>query len=224
MGVLPGIGGALYSGQSAFVVEHLAAETANETNSNSYTWTVSFGAADPDRYIHIAYTGLKAASTSPTSVTIGGKAATIVNHASAGTWSLIFHAYAKVPTGTTGDVIISFGGTQDAGVIDVYRVIRPGNLPTTASASYYNSTTGTSISSTPTLTKDSYVIANAIVDNANAVTWTNLDEQYDVSFAGATRRASAAFRKTAASGALTLTVAGTGSNIRKIHAIEWLPP
>ncbi len=225
MSALEGQGAPLGTGASPFSVEHLSARPAIETNLSSYTWTeVPFGDEDPDRYIHVAYTGLKAASGLPSQVTIGGVVATIVNHVGSGAWSHVFHAYAKVPEGSSGTVVCQFSSTQDAGVIDVYRVVNPGNLPTTDNDSHYAAASGvTSVSVSPALTEGSYVIANTKADNANAVTWTNLDEQFDVAFANGNRRASAAFRQTDVSGVKTLTVAGSGSTLRRVHAIEWLP-
>lgn len=88
---------------------------------------VSLGAADPNRIIVITGCfGTAAGGESISSATIGGVAATIGTGGGYGGsgddgMSRIF--WAKVPTGTTGDVVINFSGNATDGCIGVFRVI-----------------------------------------------------------------------------------------------------
>lgn len=208
--------------KSPFSGSWLSNEAAIETDASTYTFSgVSFGAEDASRYIHVAYTGLKAASVSISSATIGGVSATVVDVVPAGSWSYVAHLYALVPTGSSGDIVINFGGTQDAGICSVYRIVSPSNLPSAGVDSYYYSATGTSISGSPTLTEGSFIIASGKADNSNAITWTNITEDKDVAFASGNRRATAASALVGSSGSLTITAAGSGSTLRKFHLIEW---
>lgn len=223
MAVLPGLGAPPVSQSgSPFSVTYLGTPAAIETNAATHTYTgVSLGAEDPDRYISVAIVLLKAASVDPTSVTIAGISATILNPTGAGSWSTVFHAFAKVPTGTTGDIVVTLGGNIDASTIHVYRVINPGTIP--SSVTYVSTASVTSITDTVTVTAGEYLIGAYKSDNSNAVTWTNSTEQADLAFAAGGRRASSAFVLVATSGSLGITIAGTGSTLRKVTHIKWAP-
>jgi hypothetical protein len=111
-------------------------------DQSSYTFSnVSFGDEDLTREIFIPFNWSSTTSRNVSSVTIGGVAASYGNAFSA-TTSGCRIAFATVPTGTTGDIVINMSGTCTNVGYGVYRVINRvnrGRVP--------NDSTGTGISS-----------------------------------------------------------------------------
>ena len=105
-------------------------------NKTIYTFSgMNFGAADADRWIWIlggGYDGSTGANIS--SVTIGGITATTVfkyGFNPPGRPSLVRFAYrANVPTGTTGDVVLTFNQTMNDAGIGVFRAMDVSNWDT----------------------------------------------------------------------------------------------
>lgn len=113
---------------------------------------VSLGAEASDREIFVVMTGLIFGSA-PTisSVTVGGVSATL---ATASTTSISFYglsalvAFATVPSGTTGDIVVTWSAAPTRGGIAVYRVTGRPTLGAieTSTASATLSSLGTSVS------------------------------------------------------------------------------
>lgn len=146
-----------------------------------------FGAADPDREIVVVYGGNNSANSAVnglTSMTIGGVSAVKdAGHSvgSAGTHCEIWRA--TVPTGTTGDVVVTAGaGTAVNRVsIAVYRMLgreTPGAGPADDTA--LQQSTGT----TGNAGRDLFIPAGGVGlialdrNNANPITWTSISEDF----------------------------------------------
>lgn len=87
------------------------------TAAQNYTFPgMSLGAASTHRLVVACFRTHAASNRYPTVCTIGGVAATVVTNASGGTQCRSF-AYAVIPSGTTGDVAVTFsGGCNNASV------------------------------------------------------------------------------------------------------------
>ena len=109
----------------------LLASLNDITNTTTYTFSsVSFGAADPTRIIVVVESGTRiaAAGQSASTVTIGGVSATnvatanIVNTGATGAENVAIWA-AAVPTGTSGNIVVTYANSHDNCGIQVYRLI-----------------------------------------------------------------------------------------------------
>jgi len=97
-------------------VTYLTSALDNVDKTSSFTFSSqSFGTAASDRIIAVFISNEGPTNASISGVTIGGVAATRANSAdggwdgfSASLWSCIW--YAQVPTGTSGNVVVSWGG------------------------------------------------------------------------------------------------------------------
>ncbi|MFA5768360.1 MAG: LamG-like jellyroll fold domain-containing protein [Bacteroidales bacterium] len=162
-------------------------------DTNQYTYSVSFGDAAADRYIIVTAAARKAgASTTITGVTIGGVSATEVhqntNTSTNTDVSGIF--IAAVPTGTSGNVVVTYGATMVRSIIGVYRV-------TSLSSATASDTAGYISTADPTNTLDipagGFAVAVALTNSGGTTTWTGLTEDFDgtletfVTYSGASK-------------------------------------
>lgn len=191
----------------------------------TYTFTgVSLGAAASDRKVVVAISGRPNAETVST-VTIQGITATnVVNTTAvetdgqAGLWQ------ADVPTGTTGNIVVTFSGvgSEYCGV-GVFRVIGA------ATAAHATAKQIDTEPSTNTIT----IPANGVCISMRGDTaassepygWTNLTEKYDENVAAAEgdhTGASDAFATLQTSRVLTCDATGLGDNIAMVSA-SWGP-
>lgn len=156
-------------------------EAHSTSDLTTYTFSAqALGAASADRYIIVTAAGRKAgASTTISSITVGGVTATIVvqrtntitNTAVSGI------AIAAVPTGTTGDVVVTFGAGMARCGIALWAV--------TGLASDTPTDTDSSVATAPTVNLD--VVAGGFAigcayDSASvgaSATWAGITEQYD---------------------------------------------
>ncbi len=154
------------------------------TNLTTYTFAgENFGTAPADRQIIVAIGSQGAGETaeSISSVTIGGVSATITVQR---TNSIVDHtisglAIANVPTGTTGDIVITLSTGERRCGIGVYRATGISAIPTD---------TGSSIANNPTFDIDviagGFAIGTAGTGFFDTATWTNLTEDYDFQAGG----------------------------------------
>lgn len=110
------------------------ATTSSVTNATTYTFSaVDIGAADTNRMVVVAIATSSNASSTRTvsSATIGGVSATVNVQVSAAAASFrsAHIISAVVPTGTTGDVVITMSGTMARMAIAVYRSIPGSTTP-----------------------------------------------------------------------------------------------
>lgn len=117
-------------GGGGMSVTFIGAVTAPSISGTTVTANSSFGAADATRYV-VALIGQGTTARTINSVTIGGVTANVVQNASATRHSAI--AWAAVPTGTSGDIVISYTGTGNVvgAVVGVYTVLAPAGISNT---------------------------------------------------------------------------------------------
>ncbi len=152
-------------------------QTANNTaDQASYTFSSqNLGVANAERYIIATIHSRKAgAAMTIDSVTIGGVSASIVVQKTntVVNSNVVAIAIAKVPTGTTGDVVVNLSTTVLRCAINLYRAV--GIIPTAFDSDESGATN-------PAVTLDvprGGLVIGAGVDT-NAATWTGLTEDID---------------------------------------------
>jgi len=148
----------------------------DSTNATSYTFSSqNLGAADADRQIVVAIAGRALGTPTLSSVTVGGVSATINKTQytdSGGARSTAAIAIADVPTGTTGDVVLTYSA-------EMLRVGQALYSVTGANHTAYD--TGGSSADNPSasldIPADGYGFGTAFI--LGSATWTNLTEDYD---------------------------------------------
>jgi hypothetical protein len=160
----------------------LVTVTANATYSDavgksSYTFSgVSFGTENQQRYVIVSVYG--SAGTAPTSatVTIGGVSATALIASNSRNFYI-----AKVPTGTSGTVVVTFSSATNECVISSYSVVGlQSTTPVdTKDVSVANNTT---ISTTINVSSNGFVLGLVGITNSSPLrttTWTGLNKVGD---------------------------------------------
>lgn len=182
-------------------------QSAGDTaNGSSYTFSSqNLGTADAARYIIVGI-GARwgAAPTSVTSVTVGGVSATeVVQLGPAGNVAAIY--IAAVPTGTTGDVVVTLSDTMLRCVIHLYRVV---NI-----ASATASDTDSNAAATPTMSIDvpagGFAVGVCMGGTTGSFVWSGLTEDDDRQVEAATFGAASDEFVSAQTGlAVSVTVTG----------------
>lgn len=152
---------------------------ASTTDTNSYTFSSqNLGTAAADRYIVVAIATRKSgATTTISSVSVGGVSATIVVQQSNTVTNTCVSgiAIAAVPSDTTGDVVVTFGASVLRCGIALYRA---DNL---FSATAFD--TDNSAVQDPTVSLDipgpGFAIGTATTGTATSTTWTGITEDHD---------------------------------------------
>lgn len=162
-------------------LSYLQAVTST-TDLTTYTFSAAnLGAAHPERYIIVSIHSRKTGSiTTINTVTIGGVSATIYQQNKTGTnTSMCGLAIALVPTGTTGDVVITFGAGMARCAVGMWRAT--GLLSPTP----YHQASDVSDDPTTTLNVPAkgFAIGAGTCASAAGTTaaWTGLTEQFDTS-------------------------------------------
>ena len=153
---------------------------ANTNNSDLTTYTFSgesLGVADSDRVIAVGIHGRSGgAGGSISSVTIGGVSATIIQATESATKCGL--AYASVPSGATGAIVVTFNTGQLGCTIGKWRVV-------TGTPGPVSSNTATGVGAAPisfatTVPAGGFGIAVASAQaGTRAFSWTNATERYD---------------------------------------------
>lgn len=162
----------------------------------SYTFSgVSFGAADADRTLILAVTYRGGTLFTPTSITIGGVAATLAaesrNSASGNSTTAALY-YASVPNGTSGDVVLAFAGTLNRCGIVLYRAIGVDGLVPYATDTATLAAGSGSMNGTLSFTEFGFTIGTAYAAaSANQMT-TSASQLTSQGFASTVTAASAA--------------------------------
>ena len=157
-------------------------EETNDTGSHTLS-SVALGAAAADRQILVnAYASMDAVAII-TGVTIGGVSATefVVNNG--GGKSSGFYM-ASVPSGTTGDIVISINtGTGELWGAAVYRIT--GGAATSASdtASYNTSTSPATL--TISCPAGGAIFAGGLHNDGGTAVWAEITELWDEAMSGA---------------------------------------
>lgn len=155
------------------------------TNTNAYTFSgKSFGTASSDRYIIVGIQGGINTTGGQTisSVTIGGVTATLVVQLQTSITNVSVRSalfIAAVPTGTTGDVVVTWAGTMLHCGIGIFAVTGLQSSTPTATATSGAQPGNVSIN----CARDGFIVANTgaydATPGAGLSTWTNLTERYD---------------------------------------------
>lgn len=148
--------------------------------------SANFGTAAADRYVIITgqlikVTGTDDFTSSNVSITIGGVSATFASFAqhSVGQRPVVFIAVANVPTGTTGDVVITLpaDGARDSAV-GVYTSNSISATPTD-----FGSSTAADPTDSINVNASGFIVGVAISASVSTtVSWTGLTERYDTAF------------------------------------------
>lgn len=168
----------------------------------TYTFaTQNLGTASSDRVIFAVVSGRQSSARTISSVTIGGVTATEVGTRGSsqnplGIWS------AAVPSGTTGDVVVTFSGAMLRARIILWSVT--GGAATVADSQFGTDT------ATVTGVTGGFIIAGACTTGTSSFTWTNATEQYDA--AAETFTVSGADATTVGSTLITATPGAASTN------------
>lgn len=180
---------------------------------------VSLGAAASDRTIVIVGGGADADARTLLSVTVGGVTASVdvAVTIAAGTDKFAFVAHAAVPTGTTGDVVVTWSGLVAMTYITVYRVV--GVVYVTDTDAYAaNNVTPYSVSLTTA--SGGVAFATVVWGNNATTTWTTLAKDYQ--YGGANACSAASVATTGVGVSATATCSDT-PNASVICAVAYAP-
>ncbi len=117
--------GAIAIRRSAITLSY-EATGLDETDRTTYTFSgLAIGAASANRKVLVSIWTRSGVGTPATvsTVTIGGVAATVLKSGPLNTFQNLAFAIADVPTGTTGDVVVTFGSGVTSCAVAVYRLI-----------------------------------------------------------------------------------------------------
>ena len=174
--------------------------SASGTDTDVYTFaTQNLGTAAANRYILVSVAARTLAGSALSSITVAGETASLaVNHAP-GNGSIAAIGVAAVPSGTTGDIVLTFNGTMRRAGYAAYRI-------TGLSSVTPNSTdTGSSDPDTLTVTVPdpgfAVAIASDATDGSATYTWSGLGvfEDFDAVLEAANANYSGAQSETAGS-------------------------
>ncbi len=146
----------------------------NGNNTDIYTFSMSFGSESTDRYL-ISVVSCTLGSSIIGSVKIGGITATEVSSLTNGSVSSKIHI-AAVPTGTSGNVVISSGAAMYGCGVALYRATGLN------SATAYDNKTSTASPGSVTIgiAHPGFVIAGTSAGAANfTTTWSGTSNDYD---------------------------------------------
>lgn len=172
-------------GVAGFVPVALDYRTAGGSgfDLSAYTFSsVDIGTASAGRYVIVSFTGTNvSASRSVSSVTIGGVTATqlLSSGASGGGAFIDFAVYiAKVPTGTTGDIVITWSAAQ---LRCGYAVWAATGVLSTTAVDTASGSTATSTAQTRDVNTllGGAVIGSSTTNSSGTATWAGLTEQAD---------------------------------------------
>lgn len=189
-----------------------------ESTTDTGTWTFSafgFGAADAGRKISISIYTLKAdPAATITGVTIGGVTASLISGtngtvATGGATHVLEWWEAAVPTGTSGDIVITCSATTVRCVGAAWRVVSG----TASSGNKTSSTSASTLNSGANLTIPASGVGLLFAYNAGASDfspWTNLTTEDFEKIIETTRVYSGGRRTTAGSTQVTCTCGASG--------------
>jgi hypothetical protein len=200
------------------------------TDLTTYTFSArALGVAESTRRIAVGITSnISTNGRTISSVTIGGVSASEVvfarsDNGPASTLAAIWMA--EVPTGTTGDVVVTFSAAMGYCTIDIYRLLN-------ASATAYH--TATDITATANALSESLnliangaaigVFINGGTTAVRTTTWTNITEQTDRSLTEFNLSASTAANTTATTQTLTISATASGTIDRFALALASFQP
>lgn len=187
----------------------------DESSADQTVYTFSaepIGAARSDRQVLLCVHARKASATAITATaTINGVSTTVVqqvHNATGGAANYAGMFMLNVPTGTTGDIVITFNAAVLRVGMQIYRLT---GLASTTPVDTYSGTT--TLSDTLTISTNSVVIGAANRGSGSITTvWTGITEDHeDTLVGGESLTATSASAEVASSGTLAVSVALGGS-------------
>lgn len=213
------------------VVQAFTAHAKDDSDLTTYTFTLSFGTEAGGRYIVAAIQSRANAARSISSVSIGGVTATeLITVNATGSGADIAALYiALVPTGATGDVVVTFSAAMVRAMCSVYRVT--GCSPAAADTASDTTFSTADLSASIDCPAGGAIFAAAEVlmsTGTSSNTWTNLTEASDQQSTeaptmGATSAADA-FATAQTGRTITITSAGGLPGVAGALAIASLGP
>lgn len=190
---------------------------SDTSDASSYSFTgLDFGTADSTRLIVVGVTAALVGNI--TAVDIGGVSATAVSGSfTSNLW------YASVPSGATGDIVVTCGGSASNCTISWYVCYT--STPTPASEGANDISSGSGTSTPITIPTGGFAISCAwSVDTTDRVaTWTYLTKNSDAFAEASTfNNHSAASSTTAGSPSINITWTASASNGSSSWAV-WAP-
>lgn len=114
--------GATLAWARALAVSYITSGT-DTTDATTYTFAgKSIGTASADRVVAVFIHGRGGTARTVSTVTIAGVSATIVTATNVSSQQPAAWAYALVPSGTTGDVVVTFSGSLSRAGIELYTI------------------------------------------------------------------------------------------------------
>lgn len=221
---LPGIGGAMKANQvvAANPAMTYVTATTSTTDTSTYTFSaVSIGAEASNRKVIVVFALNASPAVSFSSATIGGVSATSIVTAASG-FSLCGIIIADVPTGTTGDVVITLSGTALRCGIAVYRVVDLNSSTAHATTTDTTASAGV-LSATLNVPANGFAVGVTINGAPAAVTWSaGLTEDSDNTIETQIVVSSASASVVAAQTPMTVTCTdGTSSSQACLAVASW---
>jgi hypothetical protein len=194
---------------------------ADASNQTTYTFaSKSLGTAAADRYIIVGVQHRGAVNRTVSSLTVDGISATQV-HTIDRSASRVDIWIAAVPTGTTGDVVVTFNSSNSRCVIQVWRAVGiDGSAP-------HDIADSNAAANDPTATIDvpagGVAVGCGMCNGATAsATWSGLAEDYDANTELTMTAGSGNFASTQTGLAVTIDFTSTGGDNIGVFA-SWGP-
>jgi hypothetical protein len=173
---------------------------------------VDFGTADASRVIVAALAVELSSAKTITAVTIGGVTATKAVSGGVDLDNTYAIWYAAVPTGTSGDIVVTTTSGSSFMHLYAYAVYGlPGTIADTAVDT--PAVAGLGYTAAIDVPDDSVAIALWFANNASAAAWSNLDERAALNN-GTDERSESAMTVFDTGGSISVGVTATGSNYR----------
>lgn len=187
----------------------------DNASASTYTFaSQNLGTADSGRYIVVGCSGRVGSAIS--SITVAGATATIVETTNPGGANIYGLAIAYVPTGTSGDVVITFGSTQARCGIAMWRLV---NLD---SATPHDTLSAVGNDPTGTIDVPDGGVLIAYSANGGGLSvnsWTGVTEDFDQQYELSHSAGSDAFASSETG--RTVTVDWTGNDNAGMVAGSW---
>jgi hypothetical protein len=212
---LSGFGGRAYTGSMSFI-----GSTKVTNDATTYTFAgQSLGAAG-DRLVVVVGHTLDSAFNQVSSVTIAGVAATIhVNNTRSGTSDCcLFIASAYVPSGTSGDIVVTWQSSTFRCTIGVWALY---NLQSKSPRATVAPASADPVDLSLAVPAGGFVVAGATSLDATGFTWTGLTERYDATGETSNERFGHADGAFPQGGTPALEVNPTGPTITAAGAASW---
>lgn len=216
-----GAGGAEDEGVSITLV----ANEVDATDATTFTFSdVPFGAPNANRKIVVVAVGEDVNTIS--AISMGGVGGSSVIETSSGGAApvRVFIYQADVPTGLTGDIVVTWDGSAAHCGIGVWRITGCGTGPSAAED------TGTSFGAHPltasmNVSAGGVILAAASSNNSDTYTWAGTTESYDETVEGGQTHSGSHDLFAAAQSGLTVsaTLSGSGGGREAYSAASWAP-